>query len=293
MPLRKREGGGYWHNDKPIATLHYALHMLIPEFNGSSHYLRSDENPEVLHHDWYSEGDSGGDSSGTNYFEIDPEIVKVLHDKKYVEKEKVLGWGHTYEELYKFVLSREGRDELERLNKKAKEEALALLCPGKLSPKDLKSTVVRGPKWQNEELLFEFETEEEEKFEVSPYLKKVEQTKEKRVPPMIIDMKNSVITDPHEVMRRLKGFENQHSFISAPDQLRIDMYALKESKSHERVHKIIKLYRIDPRAVVMLLWEGLLAPANEGFRHEPKPIVQYVLSERGVFQVRQMEKIFA
>ena len=131
---RKRDEHTYWYNEQPIATIHEALDALCKRWGDSGkRYIYTDNEKPELWICWYKEGSSGGDSAGTDYFEIKPEVTAELAKLGYIEKMAVPQIGYTYHEPYKFVLSREGERERERLYKEKKEIARSLLVPGEHS----------------------------------------------------------------------------------------------------------------------------------------------------------------
>jgi hypothetical protein len=135
MPLRERDKHTRWMNHEPIANLHEALDVLYVGWREQDKYLytgshRADEEKPEVWLDWYSEGDSGGDSSGTYYLEIEPAVAKQLVDEGLVEPMKELGWGYTHLLQEKKMLSQAGKEMLERLIVEKQRLAHSFLKPG-------------------------------------------------------------------------------------------------------------------------------------------------------------------
>jgi len=175
---RKRDEHTYWYNEKPIATTHEALDALRKRWGDSGkRYIYTDGEKPELRIGWYKEGSSGGDSAGTDYFEIKPEVAAELAKLGYIEKMPIREIGYTYREPHKFVLSREGERELERLYKEKKEVARSLLVPGEHSQF---SSIFDDAGSDREgyrhcgRLFFDFVTPMKEKVRVYPDTKEVE-----------------------------------------------------------------------------------------------------------------------
>jgi hypothetical protein len=169
----------HWSNEKTIEDLFEALELLEPDHRDSSdgRYLSTRMDPPEIHVGWYTHGDSGGDRSGIEYFDIDPKISKELVRKGLVEPCIQKFWGGSTPQCDKLVLSELGKRELRDYLKKQKEVAKSLLVPGEHT----KFSGVFNDAGQGRtgykgygELYFDFKTPIDERLRVFPATKKVE-----------------------------------------------------------------------------------------------------------------------
>lgn len=140
MSFAKRDEYSYWYNETPITDLHEALYFLARE--GSSRdpyclakpggYWGQKEVPDrwELHAPWYREGSSGGDTSGTDYYQIDPALAEQLINEGYVAPRRVKQWGHTEERKDELVITEKGRCVDEAFEKQMLKKAESMLVPG-------------------------------------------------------------------------------------------------------------------------------------------------------------------
>jgi hypothetical protein len=180
----------YWHNEIPITDVHEALWLLQKEWSGQQPYIAMAEYnythkktlaPE-LHQPWYSEGDSGGDSSGIYHLEISPEVVATLTKEEWVTPMKIPHWGGSTTDLNKRVLSHAGRTEFEWFIEAQQKVAQALPKPlvhskfsGLFNPRGYGYT----SRWGGGKLYFDFVTPQEERVRVYPLEKDPEKQVEK------------------------------------------------------------------------------------------------------------------
>jgi len=125
----------HWNNEQPITDLHEALHLLgMSSSSSDPHHLarRHELLGEIweLVASWYREGDSGGDSSGFDYFQIDQNLARELVNERLVQSHVVKYRGGSYEERDKFVISAVARERLHKLDTTLLVQAETLLRPG-------------------------------------------------------------------------------------------------------------------------------------------------------------------
>ena len=88
MSERRRNEYTRWSNKKPVVDIYELLALLKPRQSGrysDKRYLRNGRKPPELEVNWYSEGDSGGDRSGYDYYEVKPEVAEYLVREHLVE----------------------------------------------------------------------------------------------------------------------------------------------------------------------------------------------------------------
>lgn len=133
-PLPNRGEHGTWCNYEPITNLAEALDFLTTDGSSSEpyHLHRS------IHGDgwelaapWYREGSSGGDSSGTDYYQIGQSLAQRMIEKELVEQLLVKFHGGSYRDKDKLVVTRRGSEAQKLLLAKAQRRALRMLIPGK------------------------------------------------------------------------------------------------------------------------------------------------------------------
>jgi hypothetical protein len=123
-----RKTGGKYENKDPIVDQWEILDLLQKGENDSlqGRYIYTNtEVPEICV-GWYSEGDSGGDTSGTYYFLIDPAVIKTLKEKGLVEPKRQPMIGHTIIHEHRLVLSKDGEREIQAHHDRQRTAAIKL-----------------------------------------------------------------------------------------------------------------------------------------------------------------------
>ena len=184
MPAERKPRDEYTHyeNAEPVKDPYELMDLLSQGRSDSTdgRYLRVRQGEEIeMHRGWYVHGDSGGDRSGIDYYQIDPETSKKLIAERWVTPKRIPHMGYTEERKHELVLSEAGKAELRRFHEEQRKAALALLIPGKHS----KFSGVFNYRSHGRQypgvgpLYFEFVTPMDEKVRVCPETKKVEKVK--------------------------------------------------------------------------------------------------------------------
>ena len=133
MAFPPRNKHTFWYNEKPITDLNEALHLLdYPNWSDEPSYLaRRDEADgwEIIT-PWYSEGDSGGDTSGNYYLQIDRALGQKLFEEKLVEPRRINYVGGFWLDDTQLVLTKDAKKRVETFHAEQRERARALLKPG-------------------------------------------------------------------------------------------------------------------------------------------------------------------
>ncbi len=181
-PQRKpRDKFSFFENENPITDLHQILDILSPTRGDSidGRYINiRNEIPEI-HIGWYIHGDSGGDRSGIDYYQVDAGVVKKLIAEGWVVPKEVSRWGATDIHHHELVLSAQGKEELRHYYKSEEENARKMVEPGvhtKFSGVLYLRDKGRGYR-SREELFFVFDTPMNERVRVYPLVKRVEKVK--------------------------------------------------------------------------------------------------------------------
>ena len=188
MSLRPRDEYTYWWNEAPITEVHEALHLLRPQwgdpFGEKTRYLSMRADPPELHIEWFADGDSGGASSGTYYLEIALTVVEQLQRDGFVQPLQVKGYGYSYPDPNKLIISRLGTLEIEEYLMRTEEEMRKLLIPGEHSKF---SGIFESTGWGRVHsrfggrLFFDFVTPMKEKVRVYPDTKEVKKLEPEKV----------------------------------------------------------------------------------------------------------------
>ncbi len=135
MSLRQRTKYSHWYNDAPITNLYEALDTLSSENSSrrSVHLRKRDseagEGYEIAY-PWYREGCSGGDTSGTDYYDIDTALAEELIRERLVQPNRVPQWGYTETRENELVLTQAAEQKLELFEKEMERKAESMLTPG-------------------------------------------------------------------------------------------------------------------------------------------------------------------
>ena len=131
----RRNEHSYWDNKEPITDINEALSFLSHQGSSSDPiHLARHRRPggEVweLVKPWYAEGDSGGDTSGLDYYQIDPALAQRLVAERLVVPHVVKYWGGSYEENDKLVISSAARERDRNFEHEQLGAAEKFLTPG-------------------------------------------------------------------------------------------------------------------------------------------------------------------
>lgn len=123
-----------WWNETPITDVYEALDLLSSENSAREpiHLNAYDRDLKswCIASPWYSEGSSGGDTWGTNYYQVDQSLVLALVLERFVEPLKEIGWGYTNYNKHKLVISEAGREKWRGKEKELLSEAESFLTLG-------------------------------------------------------------------------------------------------------------------------------------------------------------------
>lgn len=133
--LRRKMRDQYtpWFNDRPINNVHEALDFLKQQSYVSGEAFHLHHNREgwwELVEPWYSEGDSGGDQSGWNYYQIEEAVALQLVSAGLVAPREVPRMGYTQTIEDELVITQKGQEELAAFGARMVTIAKSMLRPG-------------------------------------------------------------------------------------------------------------------------------------------------------------------
>lgn len=135
MPRYERTENTSWRNAKPATDLNEVLYVLAEKNSSTTpvHLFRHPEDKDwnwEIKIPWYRDGDSGGDSSGVDFYQIEEETALKLIKERLVEKRRIPQWGYTETRNREYVISSHGKRQLGEYHEQMREKAWALLKPG-------------------------------------------------------------------------------------------------------------------------------------------------------------------
>lgn len=124
-----------FYNETPITDVHEALDVFFVEqtHRMPMHLYRglNKKNPDYrLVIPWHRDGSSGGDTSGENYFQIDPVLAEQMIAERLVVPRKDIGWGYTRDDPERFVLNYLGEQKSKAFDKAMLAKAESMLTVG-------------------------------------------------------------------------------------------------------------------------------------------------------------------
>ncbi|MGE5541229.1 MAG: hypothetical protein ACM3TU_03015 [Bacillota bacterium] len=133
-PLPKRTEHTTWKNPEPYTDIHAVLQLLDEQSKTYEPFHLDQCRREGCEWEitvpWYTHGDSGGDRSGHDYYQIDPALAEQLVKDGLVIKRSIPHMGYTETREHEFVISRRGKVMLKTYLDEMREKAEALLVPG-------------------------------------------------------------------------------------------------------------------------------------------------------------------
>jgi hypothetical protein len=135
MPRSKRTEHTRWQNDSPITDMFEAIEILqttgttLRETHLQARPKEAGDGYEICV-PWARDGSSGGDTSGTHYFQVDSALVEKMKEERlltpYIEKY----WGGSRVIEDQLVLTTHANMEHETFWKDMKKKAESMLKPG-------------------------------------------------------------------------------------------------------------------------------------------------------------------
>ncbi len=134
MPRYKLKDRTYY-NETPITDVYEALDVLCFESSSrrSIHLFKSIDKDNPDYHlvvPWYREGCSGGDTSGEDYYQIDPTLAQKMIDEGLVTPLKIVSWGRTDTDRERFVVCYDGEEKSKAYDRDMIKKAESMLKPG-------------------------------------------------------------------------------------------------------------------------------------------------------------------
>lgn len=133
--LPKRDAYSRWKNPELFTDIHTVLQLLnsksptrTPTHLHECH-KGSDFEWEIIV-PWYTQGDSGGDQSGYDYFQIEKSLAERLVTEGLVHPRTQVGRGYTTSIKDELVISTLGKEMIEGFQKDMRAKAESMLTPG-------------------------------------------------------------------------------------------------------------------------------------------------------------------
>lgn len=135
MEYPQRDKYTFWHNQYPIEDAYEALSLLALDTTSSRPTIIQDcevlyNVAEILRH-WYREGSSGGDMSGTNYYQVSRRTFERLMAFGMIQIQTIhFPAGGSITRADEYVISAEGKRNLKEHDALMLKIAKSMLKPG-------------------------------------------------------------------------------------------------------------------------------------------------------------------
>lgn len=130
--IHKRTEHTWWWNEAPITDVHEAINVL--QQTGTTlretHLAKRDDGTYEIQVPWVHEGSSGGDTSGSFYYQLATEVAEQLLSEELVTARKVKHWGYAETRESELVLTTAANRKLDEFKKAMEKKAESLLVPG-------------------------------------------------------------------------------------------------------------------------------------------------------------------